>query len=381
MNTKPEPKRSKGVLVLEDGTEFEGLLCGVPLAHPAGKGYGEVVFNTSLTGYQEILTDPSYAGQMICMTAAHIGNTGLNAEDNESSKMWCSGFIVQELCESPSNWSANTALEEQLELHGIPVLTEVDTRSLTLHLRSRGVLRGILVPANERSLAQKLIQALPPFENRDLISEVTTRAPYSWHASSRRYSVVVLDFGVKWNLLRSLAKLGCDLEVVPASTTADEILARRPDGVFLSNGPGNPKAAPYAIRAVHQLIGKLPIFGVCMGHQILSLAAGADTYKMKFGHRGGNQPVQDQETRHVEISSHNHGYSVDAKSLPADVEVTHINCNDQSVEGIRIQNKSAFSVQYHPEACPGPHDSQALFLRFVELMDQWHTRNTEMSTQ
>jgi carbamoyl-phosphate synthase small subunit len=377
-----------GVLVLEDGTEFEGLLFGAPVTAESirkaaketssrvrDRGYGEVIFNTSMTGYQEILTDPSYYGEIVCMTAAHIGNTGINLEDPESVHPWCAGLVVQEGCESPSNWRSSGDLPGYMLQYGIPGLTQVDTRRLTLHIRTKGAMRGVILPASERAMAKGLFSELPIFEGRDLIGEVTTREPYVWNksgaASSKpKYKVVAMDFGAKWNQLKSLESLGCQIEVVPAKTSAQDILARKPDGVFLSNGPGDPAAAPYAAETVRGLVGNVPVFGVCMGHQILSLAMGARTYKLKFGHRGGNQPVLEKLTGKVEISSHNHGYAVDQASLPEGVEITHVNLNDKCVEGITVKGKKAFSVQYHPEACPGPHDSIELFERFVTSMKQ-----------
>lgn len=365
-----------GVLVLEDGAEFPGQLFGAPLSSAAilaqsGKtdfGYGEVVFNTSMTGYQEILTDPSYCGQLICMTVPHIGNTGINSEDGESKHPWCSGLIVHHSCDHPSNWRSESALEDYLRSHQIPGIYGLDTRALTLHLRSSGVLRGILLPASEKGNAKSLLAKLPPFHGRDLIAAVSTPEPYSWKKpkGKRSYRVVAMDFGIKWNLLRSLEQRGCEVEVVPAQTKFEDILARKPDGVFLSNGPGDPSAAPYAAETVRNLLRKVPIFGVCMGHQILAIALGGKTYKLKFGHRGGNQPVLDKSTGRVEISSHNHGYAVDAASLPSFVNVTHINLNDKTVEGLEVKDANAFSVQYHPEACPGPHDSMALFDQFIQ---------------
>lgn len=386
---KASKRMEEGVLVLEDakhpdGIEFRGTLFGAPLGSGAGepagntkdRGYGEVVFNTSMTGYQEILTDPSYYGQIVCMTTPHIGNTGVNFEDPESSQPWCAGFVVHEFSESPSNWRSKGNLADYLEANGIPGLYGVDTRALTRQLRTTGVVRGILLPMAERGRARELFAKLPPFEGRDLISEVTTKKPYLFEptaadkskAPAQRFKVVTMDFGVKLNLLRSLHHYGCDIEVVPASATSEEILAKKPDGIFLSNGPGDPAAAPYAAKAVRQLVGKVPLFGVCMGHQILALAIGAKTYKLKFGHRGGNQPVIDHDTKRVEISSHNHGYAVSAESLPAEAEVTHLNLNDKTVEGLRVKGADAFSVQYHPEACPGPHDSMILFERFIKSM-------------
>lgn len=386
MSTKQTP----GVLILEDknhpnGIEFSGFLFGaetnaqtIQSQKLRDRGYGEVVFNTSMTGYQEILTDPSYYGQIVCMTTPHIGNTGVNLEDPESLHPWCAGFIVHAAAETPSNWRSIDSLDHYLKENHIPGIYGVDTRALTRHLRSQGVVRGVILPLNERHLASDLLKKLPLFEGRDLIGEVTTRESYQWpHPALKgsqvsgggKYKVIAMDFGIKWNLLRSLHALGCDIEVVPAHTTAKEILAKKPDGVFLSNGPGDPAAAPYASDTIRALLGKIPIFGVCMGHQILSIAVGAKTFKLKFGHRGGNQPVFDNDTGKVEISSQNHGYAVDPQTLPTDAEVTHINLNDKTVEGIRIKNKNAFSVQYHPEACPGPHDSRALFDRFIEMMN------------
>ncbi len=404
--------KTPGVLVLEDknhpnGLVFDGFLFGAPAgsekilaAQRSGgitrdRGYGEVVFNTSLTGYQEILTDPSYYGQIICMTVPHIGNTGVNLDDPESAHPWCAGFIVHELSEAPSNFRSVALLDTYLKEAGIPGLHGVDTRALTRHLRSSGVVRGVILPASELSKAKELLAKLPQFEGRDLIGEVSTKEAYLWpHPKAadqrilklgkqdvpsfeipesgekkKRHHVVAIDYGVKWNLLRSLHALGCDITVMPAKSTAEEVLAKKPDGVFLSNGPGDPSAAPYAAEALRKILGKVPVFGVCMGHQILSLAKGAKTYKMKFGHRGGNQPVLDIETGRVEISSQNHGYAVDDKTLPADLEVTHINLNDKTVEGVRVKGSKAFSVQYHPESCPGPHDSRILFTRFIDLMD------------
>ncbi|MGK5082668.1 glutamine-hydrolyzing carbamoyl-phosphate synthase small subunit [Bdellovibrionota bacterium FG-1] len=370
-----------GILILEDGSSFEGLMFGAATAsNIRDRGYGEVVFNTSMTGYQEILTDPSYYGQIVCMTASHVGNTGVNAQDAESAHPWCAGFVIQENSETSQHWRSESDLHSYLIKQGIPGLMNVDTRALTQHLRSQGALRGMILPIQERDKAKELFAELPLFEGRDLIDEVTTQKPYFWSsiskthpqptATGKRYKVVALDLGIKWNLLRSLEVLGCDIEVVPAKTSAQEILARHPDGVFLSNGPGDPSAALYVAETVRAVLGKVALFGVCMGHQILALALGAKTYKLKFGHRGGNQPVVNQDTRRVEISSHNHGYAVDALSLPANTEITHINLNDKTVEGLRVSGQRAFSVQYHPEACPGPHDSVALFDQFVAEMQK-----------
>jgi carbamoyl-phosphate synthase small subunit len=388
-----------GVLVLEGGMEFPGFLFGAEVTAETirerqrnssatrikDRGYGEVVFNTSLTGYQEILTDPSYYGQIVCMTTPHIGNTGVNTEDPESAHPWCAGFVVYDSSEFASNWRSENPLEKYLKENEIPGIFGVDTRALTRHLRTTGVIRGVILPANERYLAPGLLAELPRFEGRDLIGEVSTPEPYLWKNFSRKagafeelqpavakYKVVAMDFGLKWNLLRGLEHFGCDVEVVPASMSAEDIMKKRPDGVFLSNGPGDPSAAPYAAETIRKLVGKTPIFGVCMGHQLLALAMGGKTYKLKFGHRGGNQPVIDKDTGKVEISSHNHGYSVEIASLPSNVEVTHTNLNDKTCEGLRVTNlgdAQAFSVQYHPEACPGPHDSVILFERFVKIME------------
>ncbi len=409
-STFDKSKAHPGVLVLEDrdhpeGVAFEGFLFGaeagasaILAAQKSGglardRGYGEVCFNTSLTGYQEILTDPSYYGQIICMTVPHIGNTGVNRDDPESAHPWCAGFVVHEISDTVSNWRTIGELDGYLKESGIPGLYGVDTRALTRHLRTRGAVRGVILPVSERAKAKDLLAQLPKFEGRDMISEVSTKEAYQWpHPKAaaqkttvigerevppfnpgakdkKRRKVVVLDFGTKWNLLRSLDALGCDLEVLPAKSTAKEILGRNPDGVFLTNGPGDPAAAPYAAATVKELVGKVPLFGVCMGHQILSLAKGAKTYKLKFGHRGGNQPVLEVASGRVEITSQNHGYAVDEKTLPSDMKVTHVHLNDRTVSGVEVAGAKAFSVQYHPESCPGPHDSRVLFERFIALMD------------
>lgn len=404
-------ERTEGVLILENGgpdgkarREFRGTLLGAPVSAgsirrswdakaegPRDKGAGELVFNTSMTGYQEILTDPSYYCQIVCMTTPHIGNTGVNPEDVESLRPWAAGFVVHEAARRISNWRSKGDLDSYLREAGIPGIEGVDTRALTRRLRSAGVTRAVILPLEEAGEADTLFKEMPAFEGRDLIREVTTPKPYRWTELAARigtpekghldapvpargskdgFKVVTLDFGVKFNSLRSLHALGCDVEVVPADTPAEAILERKPDGVYLSNGPGDPSAIPYAVDAVQGLLGKVPVFGICMGHQVLSLACGARTYKLKFGHHGGNQPVLDHESGQVEISSQNHGYAVDADSLPDDVEVTHVNLNDKTVEGIRVVREGipAFSVQYHPEACPGPHDSMILFNRFIEIM-------------
>lgn len=370
-------RENLGSLVLADGSVFPGQLFGCPLkgqipshfGSPDPQGYGEVVFNTSLTGYQEILTDPSYYKQIVCMTAPHIGNTGINLEDVESARVWCSGFVIHEASDRVSNWRSSGDLNSYLIHHQIPALSGVDTRALTVHLRSLGVSRGLIVQRGQEEVAHQLLKELPGFDERDCIAEVTTRSPYIWPSTQEKtYRVIALDFGLKLNLLRELDELGCEVEVLPASTPAAEVLKRKPDGVFLSNGPGNPAVAQYAVQTVRELIGQVPIFGVCMGHQLLALAAGCKTFKLKFGHRGGNQPVMDRNSGRIEISSHNHGYAVENSALPDRVEVTHLNLNDKTIEGIAIKGAEAFSVQYHPEACPGPHDSRGLFKKFIETM-------------
>ncbi|MBN21792.1 MAG: carbamoyl phosphate synthase small subunit [Bdellovibrionaceae bacterium] len=369
--------RKKGYLVLESRNQssekiFDGFLFGAPPStdgRSSDRGFGEIVFNTSMTGYQEILTDPSYYGQMVCMTYPHIGNTGINPEDFESKKAWPAGFLIHELCETPSNWRSTQSLESYLTENGVTGLLDIDTRELTRWIRSQGAIRAIIVDESELSQAQNILNSLPSFENRDLISEVTTSQPYFWDKPSKtQYKVIAMDFGVKHNILRSLCHRGCEIEIVPAQTSAEEILKKKPDGVFLSNGPGNPSAAPYAVNTVQNLLGKVPLFGICMGHQILSLALGGKTFKMKFGHRGANQHVLNHKREKVEITSQNHGYAVDPQSLSPKIQITHTHLNDGTLSGIEDKNLKAFSVQYHPEACPGPHDSQNLFDQFIEYM-------------
>jgi len=370
----------KAKLALEDGRIFVGRSVGA-----AGERTGEVVFNTSLTGYQEILTDPSYKGQMVTMTYPHIGNYGVNDTDVESGKPRVEGFIMRECCRRPSNWRAVRPLADYLAEHDIVAIEGVDTRALTKHIRTEGAMRAVLstLDLDDASLVAKA-KASPGLVGRDLVDEVTCMESYRWDTlpatlddpeaarpalSEEKYRVVCIDYGVKYNILRNLVLHGCDVEVVPASMGADEILSRSPDGVMLSNGPGDPAAVPYAVETLRQLIGRVPIFGICLGHQLLGLALGGKTYKLKFGHRGGNQPVMDLTTRKVEITSQNHGFCVDMESLDARaVEVTHINLNDKTVEGMRHRSEPVFSVQYHPEAAPGPHDAHYLFARFIAMM-------------
>lgn len=359
-------KPKDAVLLLEDGKEFTGWFFG-----SRRTGFGEVVFNTAMSGYQEVLTDPSYWQQVVVMTYPHQGNYGINSSDIESlGGPKVSGFVVNENCDDPSNFSSEKTLASYLQEHGIPGITGVDTRALTLHLRTKGVLRGLILTAEERARYQNptdAFQGLPRYEGRDLIKEVTTKRPY-WFSEKGDKTVVAVDFGIKLNLLREIAARGFKVVVVSAHATADEIMSYKPQGVFLSNGPGDPDTVPYAIDAVKKLIGKVPLFGVCMGHQILALALGGKTYKMKFGHRGINHPVKNLQTGTVEVASQNHGFAVDVASLPKGVTMTHVNMNDNTCAGIDYPAQKCFSVQYHPEASPGPHDSGYLFDRFANLV-------------
>jgi carbamoyl-phosphate synthase small subunit len=374
----------QALLALEDGTVFWGKPFGTP-----GETFGEVVFNTNLTGYQEVLTDPSYKGQIVTMTYPLIGNYGLNEADLESARPQVEGFIVKEGSKRASNWRAQYSLEEWLQGHGVVGIQSIDTRALTRHLRTRGAMRGAISTTDLQpdSLVAR-VQASPGLIGRDLVREVTCDRPYSWGDGEWRwptgyaqdiaeipepFRVVAYDFGIKRNILRKLVNSGCDVIVVPAGTTASEALQLDPDGIFLSNGPGDPEGVPYAVETVRQLIGVKPIFGICLGHQILGLALGGKTYKLKFGHRGGNQPVMHLSTQQVEITAQNHGFAVDADSLPAEVEITHLNLNDRTVEGLRHRELPVFSVQYHPEASPGPHDSWYLFGRFRAILGEYTT--------
>ncbi len=370
------------LLALEDGTVFEGKAFGAPVDKA-----GEVVFNTSLTGYQEIFTDPSYAGQIVVLTNPQIGNYGTNEADNEAGKPFIEGLIVREYSPIASNWRSDADTSEFLAKHGIPAVTGIDTRTLVRKLRMGGVLRGVISSTclDARELVERA-KNVPSMAGMDLATRVTTKQPYLWREGvspvsesevlvagvAPKFKVVAYDFGMKRNILRRLAHVGCDLTVVPAGTSAEDVLAMKPDGVFLSNGPGDPEPLEYQAKQIRQLMGKTPIFGICLGHQILGLALGGKTFKLKFGHRGGNHPVLNKVTNKVEITAQNHGFAVDPDSLNQnEIDFTHINLNDNTLEGLRHRSMPLFCVQYHPEAAPGPHDSQYLFDDFVRLMDEW----------
>jgi len=381
------------LLALEDGRTFRGRRFGAPT-----DAAGEVVFNTSMTGYQEILGDPSYAGQIVVMTYPMIGNYGIAPEDFESRKPFVEALVVREPSRIASNWRHERTLPDYLAAHGVPGFCDFDTRALVRHLRDQGSKRGVIGSAalGAAALVERA-RAVKPMAGCDLASVVTADASYPWvkpsfalpnHGHTSRaarvptgaaapgsgdFRVVVLDCGVKWNILRRLVDVGCSVTAAPATTSAEEILRLEPHGIVISNGPGDPEPVQYAVDTVRALIGRVPIMGICLGHQLLGLACGGKTYKLKFGHRGGNHPVMDLTTGKVEITSHNHGFAVDPDSLPErDVQLTHINLNDQTLEGLRLKNAPAFSVQYHPEASPGPHDARYLFDRFADLMREHH---------
>lgn len=350
----------KGKLVLEDGSVFHGNLLSD--SHTVG----EVVFNTGMTGYQEILTDPSYCGQIVTLTYPIIGNYGIAAAFDQSRKSFVQGFVISELCENPSNWEMEGSLSEYLTERNIPCIYGIDTRAVTRKIRAHGTMRGAIVP--EGTTDEEIQKAFASFSQTDVVKEVTTPEIYKIPGKGPR--VAVMDYGIKRNILNSLAKCGCDLTVLPATTTAEEVLALDPDGIFLSNGPGDPKDVGYAVDNVKKLLGKKPIFGICLGHQLLALALGGDTYKLKFGHRGSNHPVKDLKTTKVYISSQNHGYAVDEQSLShMDVVVTHRAVNDGTIEGMRHRTLPVFSIQYHPEAAPGPDDNTYLFDEFMTLLN------------
>ncbi|MEZ0329826.1 MAG: glutamine-hydrolyzing carbamoyl-phosphate synthase small subunit [Dissulfuribacterales bacterium] len=366
----------KAIIAFEDGRIFEGESFTGPC-----EVAGEMVFNTGMTGYQEILTDPSYKGQMVTMTYPLMGNYGINAEDDESSQIHVSAFVVREYQECYSNWRATGSLAEYLKSQGVPGIHQVDTRAITRHIRLAGAMKAVISTEdlNPDSLIKKAKES-PGLVGRDLVREVTVERPYSWSNApepvdiscltpkTERLRVAVLDCGLKFNQLRLLTQKGCECVVFPCFASADEMLSCNPDGIFLSNGPGDPAALTGIVRTVRNLIGKLPIFGICLGNQVLGQAVGGRTYKLKFGHRGANQPVKDLKTGKIEITSQNHGFAVDADSLPPDAEVTHVNLNDGTVEGFRLKSEPVFCVQYHPENAPGPHDSEYLFHRFICLM-------------
>ncbi|MCC7084315.1 MAG: glutamine-hydrolyzing carbamoyl-phosphate synthase small subunit [Pirellulales bacterium] len=382
-------------LALEDGTVYAGTVFGA-----VGEVDGEVCFNTSMTGYQEILTDPSYRGQIVCMTFPEIGNYGVNSEDLESPKPHLAGFIVRQISRTDSNFRSQGPLHNYLTEHGIPGIAGIDTRALVRRLRVHGAMKGVLssIDLCSSNLVAKA-KSSPGLVGRDLVREVMPDQPRSWnetlHELARTHDsialanadsqpnvelhVVAIDYGMKWNIARHLADMGCKVTVVPGTASSAEILAQKPSGVFLSNGPGDPEPLDYAIDAIRSLLGQVPIFGICLGHQLLSLACGAKTFKLKFGHRGANQPVQNLDTGGVEITSQNHGFAVAEDALPDDLEVTHRNLNDHTIEGIRHRKLPAFSVQYHPEASAGPHDSAYLFGKFKEMMLLQSRRRCEPS--
>jgi carbamoyl-phosphate synthase small subunit len=369
----------KAVLLLEDGKLFEGKAFGAK-----GKKCGEVVFNTAMSGYQEVLTDPSYHEQIVTMTYPLIGNYGSTPEDCESAGIFVSGFIVKENCPFPSNWRNTASLDEYLKENNIIGLEDIDTRSLVKHIREKGAMKGI-ISSSETDIEklQAELDEYPGLMDRDIVQNVTTDKNYKWDEGilnvetgeqvkpETKYKVVAVDYGIKYNILRLLRSYGCEVDVVTAKTPAEDILEMNPDGVFLGNGPGDPDPLDYAVETTKKLLGEVPIFGICLGHQILGLAMGGERYKLSFGHHGANHPVKNLKTRHIEITSQNHGFCIDIDSLDEkEVKPTHINLNDQTLEGFKCKNVPAFCVQYHPEASPGPHDSQYLFEEFTKLMDK-----------
>jgi carbamoyl-phosphate synthase small subunit len=371
----------EAILALEDGTWYSGLAAGAE-----GLAGGEVVFNTSMTGYQEVLTDPSYAGQIVTMTCPEIGNYGVSSGDVESRAPQVAGFIVREESPVASNWRAQGTLRDYLAANRIVAIADIDTRALTRRLRTGGVMRGVIATGAQLdpSALVDRANALPKMEGSDLVGIVTSAQPFDWpredpgefqvappRQPARRLRIAAYDFGMKWNILRRLSAHGCDVRVYPASTPASDLLATQPDGIFLSNGPGDPAPLSYAIENAKALVeANVPVFGICLGHQILGLAMGGSTFKLKFGHRGANHPVKKLDTGKIEITSQNHGFAVDPASLPADVAVTHVNLYDGTVEGLRHRSRPVFSVQYHPEASPGPHDADYLFDDFLSLIDE-----------